>query len=30
MCRKGMQIADRMVIEGVQEIGDGGSGDKRA
>lgn len=30
MCRTGMQIVDLMGIEGVQEIGDGGSGGKRA
>jgi hypothetical protein len=31
MCRGGMQIVDLMMaIEGVQEIGDGGSGGKRA
>lgn len=30
MCRTGIQIVDLMVAEGVQEIGDGGSGGKRA
>lgn len=30
MCRTGIQIVDLMVTEGVQEIGDGGSGGKRA